>query len=110
MLKFEALPPTPGTVKLTSNGLDELYLSHGHLSYHIQTKELRKQHLESVRMLGGLAADMVIVNGASIDDTETIGIELTDQIRSGNDVRQYFATGFGQGILAHEKHTRIYPK
>ena len=108
MLKFDAFPPTPGNVELSSNALDELYLSHSHLGHLIQTGEVKMRHLESVRMLGGLAADMLIINGASVDDSVIIGSELTEQIRAGATVKEQFAAGFEQGILAHENYTRIY--
>lgn len=107
MLKFDTLPPTPGTVELSSNALDELYLSHSHLGHLVKTAEVQKRHLESVRMLGGLAADMLIINGASVDDSVIIGAELNEQIRAGAIEKEQFAVGFGQGISAHENNTRI---
>jgi len=108
MLKFSTLPPSPGNVGLTTNALDELYISHSHLQYKARTFELYLQHLESAKMLGGLAADMLIENGASFHDANVILDELTEQISRG-DVSEQFKAGFHQGIITHQNSTRLYP-
>ncbi|MBC7708126.1 hypothetical protein H7Y63_02805 [Polaromonas sp.] len=108
MLSFDSLPLTPGKVNLTVNALDELYLHHSHLGNLVQNTEIRSIHLRSVVMLGGLAADILLTNGETQEDTEQIGIELLQQIHFSRAARDGFERGFSRGMDAQNAGSTIH--
>lgn len=108
MLKIDSFPPTPGSVTLTDNALDELYLSHSHLEHLLQNSDAINFHLHSVAMLGGMAADTLLNCGANPDDAAIIGTELTEQINTGPVIQKAFSRGFIRAMNAQDQGETIH--
>ena len=92
MLKFNTIPPIPGSVELTEFAKDEAVKS-------------AKSGLMcwEARTMGRLAADSVIAQGAKIEDAAQIGTELAGQISAVYTSWDYSlraSEAFGRGFQA----------